>query len=133
MMSPKLLFPSLYFSFVGSGIKVSLNCPDLIFKSFLTLSSVQYPSAVMYQIRGVLPLSSSLLSGYRHPCSVLDIIYSFSECLQSTCSVPCMETRLGNLGPGETRSVATWLTAWRGRQAHEQISILWCDRVTLME
>ena len=82
---------------------------------------------------GVLPLISSLLSSYRRPCSVLDIIYSFSKCLQSTCSVPCMETRLGSLGPGETWSVATWLTAWWWRQAHEQISISRCDRVALME
>ena len=45
MRSPELLFTSLYLSFVGDGVKVSLNYLDLIFKSFL-IPSVQYSSVV---------------------------------------------------------------------------------------
>ena len=46
MRFPELLFTSLYLSSVDDGVKVSFNYLDLIFKSFLIPSSVQYPSAV---------------------------------------------------------------------------------------
>ena len=128
MRSPELLFTSLYLSFVGDGVKVSLNYLDLIFKSFLIPSSVQYSSVVTWPDPGVLPLISPFLSDYHHPCSALDIIYSFSQMF--TEHLLC--ARPGNLKPGETWSEATWLTgSWR--QAHEQISILWCDRVAITE
>lgn len=56
---------------------------------------------------GFLSFLFSFLAYYHHPCSVLDIILSFSKCLQSTCCMLSLVLRFGDVGLGEARFVAT--------------------------
>lgn len=56
---------------------------------------------------GFLSFLFSFLACYHYPCSVLDIILSFSTCLQSTYCMLGLVLGFGDVGVDETRFVAT--------------------------